>query len=71
MDLEIEMRYQMLPASNSQHQEVSPERLPLKDFYQSSHHRTGPGELVLWFWGDVSHLGEGSAMHTIILTPSP
>lgn len=27
MDLEIEIRYQMLPGSNSQDQEVSPERL--------------------------------------------
>lgn len=62
MDLEIEMRHQMLPASHSQHQEVSPERQLLKHFYQSSHHRKD-GEPVLRFWGDVSHLGEGSAMH--------
>lgn len=36
MDLEREIRYQMLPGSNGQHQEVSPERLLLKDFYPRS-----------------------------------
>lgn len=46
MDLEIEIRYQVLPASNSQQQEMSPERPLLKDLYQGSHH-TKDGELVL------------------------